>query len=116
MQAFNLGQLQASPAAVLQAAHEDDLVVVMDHDAPQAVLVDLDKFALSGLDLVKFALAVALFKQGILSIGSAARIADRALPDMLTLFSSLNIPVTGNQAEEAVLDMAAARDWLRQSR
>ncbi len=115
MRAFNIHQLKSNPSAVLNAAHEDDMVVIMNRDTPKALLVDLEKIGVSDLEQVKFALAVSLFKDGVISIGSAARIANRSLSDMLTLFSSLNIPLTGNQADDAKSDMAIARQWLKQN-
>jgi predicted HTH domain antitoxin len=60
------------------------------------------------------ALAIALFKDAAISAGSAARMADKPLPEMLTLLSNLDIPLTTTDAEEAAEDMAVAREWLQQ--
>ena len=114
MQAFNIRQLKNNPSTALRAAHEDDMVVVMNRDNPTALLVDLEKMNLPDLESVKLSLAVSLFKSGVISAGSAARMANRNLADMLTLLSSLNIPLTGNNADDAKSDMDVAKQWLKQ--
>jgi len=112
MQAFNIDQLKNSPLSILRAAHEDDMVVVMNRDNPTALIVDLEKMDLPDLKSVKLSLAISLFKSGVISAGSAARIANCNLSDMLTLLSSLNIPLTGNNADDAISDMTVVRENL----
>jgi predicted HTH domain antitoxin len=99
MKAFNIRQLKSNPSTVLQAAREDDLVVVMNRDKPQAVLVDLENLGLPDLPAVRLALAIALFKSGSISVGVAARMADKPLPEMLTLLASRGIPLTAGVVE-----------------
>jgi len=113
MQAFNIDQLKNNPLSILRAAHEDGMVVVMNRDNPTALIVDLEKMDLPDLESVKLSLAVSLFKSGVISVGSAAKMANRNLSDMLTLLSSLNIPLTGNNADDAKSDMAIARQWFK---
>lgn len=113
MQAFNIRQLKNNPTTALRAAHQDDMVVVMNRDNPTALLVDLEKMAMPSLDSVKVALAISLFKEGIISLGSAARMAKHNVSDMMTLLSSLSIPLTGNKAEDAESDMATLRQFLK---
>lgn len=115
MQAVNIRQLKNNPSQVLRAAHDDDMVVVMNRDTPAALLVDLEKLGLPNLAAVKEALAIALFKDGVISAGSAARMAEKSLPDMLNLLSSLGIPLTPVSKEDAAKDMATAREWLQQN-
>lgn len=115
MQAVNIRQLKNNPSQVLRAAHEDDLVVVMNRDTPTALLVDLERLGLPDLAVVKEALAITLFKSGSISVGAAARMANKTLPSMLTLLSSLGIPLTPIIAEEVASDMITARAWLKHS-
>ena len=115
MRAFNIRQLKNNPSTALRAAHEDDMVVVMNRDNPTALLVDLENMALPDLESVKVSLAVSLFKSGVISVGSAARMANHNLSDMITLLSSLNIPLTGNNADDATSDMTVAKQWLNQN-
>ena len=114
MQAVNIRQLKNNPSQVLRTAHEDDMVVVMNRDTPTALLIDLEKLALPDMLGVKLALAIALFKNAAISAGSAARMADKSLPEMLTLLSNLGIPLTTTNAEEVAQDMNIAREWLKQ--
>jgi len=115
MQAFNIRQLKNNPSTALRAAHDDDMVVVMNRDNPTALLVDLEKIAMPDMDSVKVALAITLFKDGVISLGSAARMAKQSLSDMMTLLSSLDIPLTGNKAKDAKNDMETVRQFLKQS-
>ncbi len=112
MQAFNIRQLKNNPSAALRAAHDDDMVVIMNRDNPTALLVDLEKVVAQDLDSVKVSLAISLFKKGVISLGSAARMAKLSLPDMMTLLSSLDIPLTGNKANDARNDMETLREFM----
>ncbi|MDP1526387.1 MAG: UPF0175 family protein [Rhodocyclaceae bacterium] len=115
MQAVNIRQLKSNPSTALAAAREDDMVVVMNRDHPQALLVDLQKLSVPDLPAVRVALAVSLFRSGAVSAGFAARMADKPLAEMLTLLSSQGISLTGDGkavAEEAREEMRRARDWL----
>lgn len=114
MQVVNIRQLKSNPSTALRGAREDDMVVVMNRDHPEAVLVSLEKLGLPDPDAVRVALAVSLFRNGAITAGFAARMADKPLPDMLALLSSLGIPLTGN-APEAHDDMRTARQWLDQT-
>ncbi|MDK9702891.1 MAG: UPF0175 family protein [Sulfuritalea sp.] len=114
MQTVNIRQLKTNPSTALRSAKNDDMVVVMNRDHPQALLVDLDKLDLPDLDSVRVALAVSLFRSGAVSAGFAARVACKPLPEMLTLLSSLGIPLTGGNAADARDDLNAGRRWLAQ--
>jgi predicted HTH domain antitoxin len=115
MQTVNIRQLKTNPSTALAAARDDDMVIVMNRDHPQALLVDLEQLKLPDLPAVRVALAVSLFRNGAISAGFAARMADKPLADMLTLLSSQGIPLTGshkNAADELREEMRLARDWL----
>lgn len=115
MQAFNIRQLKNNPSTALRAAHDDDMVVVMNRDNPTALLVDLEKVVSQDLDSVKVSLAISLFKEGVISLGSAARMAKQSLSAMMTLLSSLDIPLTGNKAKDAQDDMDTLRQFLNKA-
>lgn len=115
MQTVNIRQLKNNPSTALAAAREDDIVVVMNRDQPQALLVDLEQLGVPDLPAVRVALAVSLFRNGSVSAGFAARAAGMPLPEMLTLLSSQGLSLTGegpSAAEEARDEMDRARDWL----
>lgn len=81
MQTVNIRQLKANPSTALAAAREDDMVVVMNRDHPQALLVDLERLGLPDLPAVRVALAVSLFRSGSVSAGFAARAAGKPLAE-----------------------------------
>ena len=115
MQAVNIRQLKTNPSTALAAAREDDMVVVMNRDYPQALLVDLEQLGVPDLPAVRVALAVSLFRGGSVSAGFAARVAGKPLAEMLTLLSSLGRPLTGvgkAAADGARNEMRNARGWL----
>jgi hypothetical protein len=112
MQVVNIRQLKSNPSMALRGARDNDMVVVMTRDHPTALLIDLEKLGLPDLGAVRVALAVSLFRAGAISAGFAARMADKPLPEMLTLLSSLSIPLTGASAADAVDDLHAGRQWL----
>jgi len=55
-----------------------------------------------------------LFRSGAVSAGFAARMACKPLPEMLTLLSSLGIPLTGGNAADAHDDLETGKQWLAQ--
>jgi predicted HTH domain antitoxin len=115
VQTVNIRQLKSNPSIALAAAREDDMVVVMNRDHPQALLVDLGQLDLPDLPSVQVALAVTLFRSGSVSAGFAARVAGKPLAEMLTLLSSMGIPLTTNDlhgAAEVRDDLRTAREWL----
>jgi predicted HTH domain antitoxin len=115
MQTVNIRQIKTNPSTALAAAREDDMVVVMNRDRPQALLVDLQRLGVPDLPAVRVALAVALFRGGSVSAGFAARVAGKPLAEMLTLLSSQGLPLAGNgkaAADEASAEMRQARRWL----
>lgn len=114
MRTVNIRQLKTNPSTALAAAREDDMVVVMNRDDPQALLIDLQRLGVPDLPAVRVALAVSLFRGGSVSAGFAARVAGKPLAEMLTLLSSLGMPLTGDSnANEDVRDeIRRARDWM----
>ena len=115
MKTVNIRQLKTNPSTALAAARDDDMVVVMNRDHPQALLVDLEQLGVPDLAAVRVALAVALFRNAAVSAGFAARMAGKPLAEMLTLLSSQGIPLTGNDksaADEVQAETRSTRDWL----
>jgi predicted HTH domain antitoxin len=113
VQAVNIRQLKSNPSTALKSARDNDMVVVMNRDHPTALLIDLEKLRLPDLASVRVALAVSLFRSGSISAGFAARMAEKPLGEMLSLLSSLDIPLTGTSETEVREDMATLRQWLR---
>lgn len=116
MQTVNIRQLKTNPSTALRSAKENDMVVVMNRDHPEALLVDLEKLDFPDLAAVRVALAVSLFRSGVVSAGFAARMTNKTLPEMLTLFSSLGIPLTNGNESDARDDLNAGKQWLAKKR
>jgi predicted HTH domain antitoxin len=109
-----------NPSEALRSAQEDDLVVVMNRDQPQALLVDLTLVDLTRLKLpdmasVKVALAVSLFKQGNVSLGYAARIAGKSLSGMMDMLTHMGIPIVPLGGADVEHDFATLDTWKKRS-
>lgn len=114
METVNVSGLKNNPTEALRKS-QDDLVVVMNRDRPDALMVGL---ALTGaLDLagVRAALATALFRDGHLSLARAARVAQMPLPGFMAHLSRLGIPVIQMSAAEVERDLETLDQWLASS-
>ena len=101
MKAISVRQLQSDPAAALQDAREQPVVVLNGHQ-PEALLVHLGVDSPLGEPGVRLALAVALYKDEGLSLGRAAEFSGLTLADFIGHVSRLGIPVVrgANTARE----------------
>ena len=113
MRAVNIRELKNNPSEALRSAREDDLVVVMNRDQPQALLVDLSRLKLPDLPGVKVALAVALFAQGNVSLGYAARIAGKSLSEMMDMLTHMGVPIVKVSGPDVEHDFAALDAWKK---
>ena len=113
MRAVNIRELKNNPSEALRSAREDDLVVVMNRDQPQAVLVDLTRLKLPDMASVKLALAVALFGQGHVSLGYAARIAGKSLSEMMAILTHMGIPIVKVSGPDIEHDLATLDAWTK---
>lgn len=111
MKSVNVRELKNNPSRALRLARED-LVVVMNRDTPDAVLMHLDQEALLDAPGIRLALATALFRDGNLPLGRAAKIAQLALVDFIQHLSRLRIPVVQGTPEDVEKDEAAITTWL----
>ncbi len=111
MRAVNIRELKNNPSEALRSAREDDLVVVMNRDEPQALLVDLTRLKLPDMPSVKLALAIALFGQGHVSLGYAARIADKTLSGMMETLAHMGIPIVKVNAADIDHDLETLNAW-----
>ena len=114
MKIVNVSGLKNNPPEALRKS-QDDLVVVMNRDHPDALMVGL---ALTGaLDLpgVRTALATALFRDGHLSLARAAKVAQTPLATFIAHLSRLGIPVVQMTAAEAERDIETLDQWLASS-
>ena len=85
--------------------------MVMNRDQPQALLVDLTRLKLPDMASVKVALAVALFGQGHVSLGYAARIAGKSLSEMMDMLTHMGIPIVKVSGSDIEHDLATLDAW-----
>jgi antitoxin (DNA-binding transcriptional repressor) of toxin-antitoxin stability system len=115
MHAVNVRSLKQNPSAALRQA-EQSPVLVLKGDEPNALLVHLDA-AVLGTDRsspdrsIRPALAAALFKDGVLSLGAATRVSALPLQDFSSYLGELGIDIVG--PDETTDDEARSLDkWL----
>ncbi len=111
MKSVNVRELKNNPSNALRLARED-VVVVMNRDMPDAVLVHLDDEQLLNMPGVRLALATALFRDGALALGRAAKVAQVTLVDFIQHLSRLGIPVVKGTVEDVRKDQEAVSGWL----
>ena len=114
METVNVSGLKNNPTEALRKS-QDDLVVVMNRDRPDALMVGLASTGALDLAGVRAALATALFRDGHLSLARAARVAQMPLPGFMAHLSRLGIPVIQMSAAEVERDLETLDQWLASS-
>jgi len=92
MHATNVRNLKKNPSLALRQAEESP-VLVLKGDEPNALIVHLDKSLTDAQQSVRPALAAALFKDGTLSLGGAARLSGMTMQAFLHHLAELGIDV-----------------------
>lgn len=114
MRAFSVRELKNNPSAALRAARERP-VMVLSRNSPEALLVHLDDDAVLAAPGVRRALAVALFREGCLSLGHAARFSGLPTAEFIETASRLGIPVVQGTRESVAQDVGAIEAWRTDS-
>jgi predicted HTH domain antitoxin len=114
METVNVSGLKNNPTEALRKS-QDDLVVVMNRDRPDALMVGLASTGALDLAGVRAALATALFRDGHLSLARAAKVAQMPLPGFIAHLSRLGIPVLQMSAVEVERDLETLDQWLASS-
>lgn len=114
MQVVNIRQLKANPSVALREA-KHDLVMVTNRDKPDALLVSMEQLAgIPNLEQVRLVIGVALFRDKLLSIAAAAKVAGKSLSEMLTLVSGMGIPVVDYPPEELDAEIVTAEKLIQE--
>lgn len=101
MQVVNIRQLKANPSVALREA-KNGLVMVTNRDKPDSLLVSMEQLSgIPNLAQVQLVLGVALFRDKLLSISAAAKVAGKSLSEMLSIVSAMGIPVVDYSTQEA---------------
>ena len=114
METVNVSGLKNNPTEALRKSQQD-LVVVMNRDRPDALMVGLASTGALDLAGVRVALATALFRDGNLSLARAARVAQMPLAVFIAHLSRLGIPVVQMSAVEVEHDIETLDQWLASS-
>lgn len=114
METVNVSGLKNNPTEALRKS-QDDLVVVMNRDRPDALMVGLASTGAMDLAGVRAALATALFRDGNLSLARAARVAQMPLSGFMAHLSRLGIPVIQMAAADVERDLETLDQWLASS-
>lgn len=111
MQTINVSDLKSNPTEALRKS-QDDLVVVMNRDRPEALVMGLASTGALELAGVRAALATALFRDGHLSPARAARVAQMPASGFMAHLSRLGIPAFQMSAAEVDSDLETLDQWL----
>ena len=92
------------------------MVVVMNRDKPHALIIGFDQLAgVPDIAHVRQAMAVSLFKNQLISISGAAKLAEESLGLMLTRLSRLGVPVVDYDDKTLAREVAVAAAWISPS-
>lgn len=112
MQVVNIRQLKTNPSVALREAKRE-LMMVTNRDRPDALLVSMEQLSgIPNLEQVRLVLGVALFRDKLLSLAAAAKVAGKSLSEMLTLVSNMGIPVVDYTQEDADTEAAFIQEWV----
>ena len=114
MHAFKIHELKNNPSEALRKARIAP-VIIMKGDQPEAILFHLDDDSLLGEPGMRLALATALFKDGHLPLGRAARLAELPLAEFICHLSRQGIPAISGKAREVKDDLETLRKWRKPS-
>ncbi len=115
MQSVNVRQLKNNPSEALRKARNGP-VLVLKGDHPEALLLHLEAGRLpEGNGGLYVALAAALYKDGALSLGRAARVAGMSVSEFISHLSQLGIPVGSAGPDDAAKDLETLDSWLASS-
>ena len=114
MDCVNVRQLKNNPSSALRSAAKGP-VLVLKGDHPEAVILHLGLGQAAEDADLRLALATALFKAGALSMGGAARVAERDVAEMVSHLSRLGIPVVEGDRADADADLETLDEWLASS-
>ncbi len=114
MKTVNVSGLKNNPSEALRNARED-LVLVMNRNAPDALMIGIQFLKVIDMPGVRVALATALFKDGELSLARSAKLAEMSLADFVVHVSRLGISVINQTAEEVQQDIETLDQWLEKA-
>ncbi len=110
MYATNVRNLKKNPSTALRQA-EKEPVLVLKGDEPNALILHLEKSLTEGEPSVRPALAAALYKEGVLSLGAARRVSKMSLDAFVRYLGELGIELVKND-ETLAGETTELDSWL----
>jgi len=114
MQSVDMQELTTNPAEAIRKSH-DSPVIVTENDRPEAILMHLNQSDIGGNGGLGLALAVALYRDGAISLARAAHLASVSISEMTTHLSRLGIPIAGGDLADSQSDIEMLEQWLASS-
>jgi len=111
MRATNVRKLKRNPSEALREA-EAGPVLVLKGDEPHSVLVRLEAELLEGPGSVRAPLAAALFREGTLSLGAAARVSGMPLGRFVRYLGELGVDLV-REDETTTREAKDLAPWRR---
>ena len=114
MDVVNVRQLKNNPSQALRSAAKGPVLVLRGNE-PTALIVAFGAEGVPDRDEVKLALATALFKDGVISLGRAAQLAVVGVTQMVSHLSRLGVAIVQAEDTEVASDLETLDTWLASS-
>ncbi len=113
MFATNVRNLKKNPSLALRHAREEPVLILKGNE-PDAVLLHLEKTLSETEESLRPALASVLYRDGVMSLGAAAKLSGLSLSEFVEHLASLDIDVVRKDetTEEETTDLDT---WLQSS-
>ncbi len=109
MFATNVRNLKKNPSLALRHARKEPVLILKGNE-PDAVLLHLETTLAETEQSLRPALAAVLYRDGVMSLGAAAKLSDLALGDFMEHLASLDIDIVRqDETTEREADIDA---WL----
>jgi len=113
MFATNVRNLKKNPSLALRQAKQEPVLILKGNE-PDALLLHLNKSLTETEASLRPALAATLFRDGVLSLGAAAKLSQLALVDFIQHLDDLGIEIVqiDETTDQEAEDVSA---WLKSS-
>lgn len=112
MKTIDVRDLKTNLSAALRDAR-NEMVVVMDGDKPAAMLIGCEPLGeTADVAFVRQSIAVSLFKDQLLSLSDAAKLAGEPIGAMLIRLASLGVAVADYDASALANEVRLGAAWL----
>lgn len=114
MRSVKIAEFKRNPTGTLRKARKTPVIVTVD-DHPEAIIFHLEGESILTEPKVRLAVVTALFVDGDLSLGEAAKAVKMPIAEFVKHLGQLGIPAITGTAEDAVHDLEVLRKWTASS-